>query len=93
MNNDTTSNFPGWWTPFLAAIITQAPRPGQIDQDTAEWWVKNQGILKKVLACTLCSVGNNSELFDALDKAQQEIEKLNKHDATDPEKLRKPIVW
>jgi len=41
---------PGWYIEFQAAILRQAPRPGEIDQTTAEGWTSNQKGLKKNLA-------------------------------------------
>ena len=41
---------PGWYIEFQAALLRQAPRPGEIDQMTAEGWTSNQEGLKKNLA-------------------------------------------
>jgi len=41
---------PGWYIEFQAALLRQAPRPGEIDQMTAEGWTSNQKGLKKNLA-------------------------------------------
>ncbi|MDE1874813.1 MAG: hypothetical protein KGH68_01975, partial [Patescibacteria group bacterium] len=41
---------PGWYVEFQAALLRQAPRPGEIDQITAERWTTNQKGLKKNLA-------------------------------------------
>lgn len=41
---------PGWYIEFQAALLRQAPRPGEIDQKTAEGWTSNQKGLKKNLA-------------------------------------------
>ena len=41
---------PGWYIEFQAALLRQAPRPGEIDQMTAEGWMNNQRGLKKNLA-------------------------------------------
>lgn len=41
---------PGWYIEFQAALLRQAPRPGEIDQTTAEGWTSNQKGLKKNLA-------------------------------------------
>lgn len=41
---------PGWYIEFQAALLRQAPRPGEIDQVTAEGWTSNQKVLKKNLA-------------------------------------------
>ena len=41
---------PGWYIEFQAALLCQAPRPGEIDQMTAEGWTSNQKGLKKNLA-------------------------------------------
>ncbi len=40
----------GWYIEFQAALLRQAPRPGEIDKTTAEEWVSNQKGLKKNLA-------------------------------------------
>jgi len=40
---------PGWYINFQAAVLKQLPRPGEIDQLTAEGWTNNQGALKKGL--------------------------------------------
>jgi len=44
---------PGWYIEFQASLLRQAPRPGEIDQTTAEGWMNNQGSLKKTLAGSL----------------------------------------
>jgi len=44
------SEIPGWYVEFQAALLRQAPRPGEIDQTTAEGWTSNQKGLKKNLA-------------------------------------------
>jgi len=44
------SEIPGWYVEFLAALLRQAPRPGDIDQFIAEGWTQNQASLKKNLA-------------------------------------------
>ncbi|MFA5736995.1 MAG: hypothetical protein WC893_02470 [Candidatus Paceibacterota bacterium] len=46
----TASNFPKWYIEFLAALLRQAPRPGEINQTAVEGWTKNQKGLKKTLA-------------------------------------------
>jgi len=46
----TTSEFPGWYVNFQAAVLMQLPRPDQIDQLTGEGWTKNQEALSKCLA-------------------------------------------
>lgn len=59
MKNETplvTETVPGWYMNFLAAIIKQLPRPGQIDQVTAEGWENNQNALKKSLSECLLPV-------------------------------------
>ena len=53
MNGTPTVEIPGWYINFLAAVIKQLPRPGQLDQATAEGWEKNQESLKKTLAGSL----------------------------------------
>jgi|GEM_PF-1428870 hypothetical protein len=47
---------PGWYIEFQAALLCQAPRPGEIDQTTAEGWTSNQEGLKKNLAGCLLSL-------------------------------------
>ena len=47
------SEIPGWYVEFQAALLRQAPRPGEIDQVTAEGWTSNQKGLKKNLAACL----------------------------------------
>lgn len=47
-----TASVPGWWVEFQSAVLRQMPRPGEIDQATAESWNSNQRGLKKVLART-----------------------------------------
>ena len=44
-----TPEIPGWYINFQAAVIKQLPRPGEIDQFTAEGWTKNQEFLKSNL--------------------------------------------
>ena len=46
----TTLEVPGWYIEFQAALLRQAPRPGEIDQIVAEGWINNQQSLKKNLA-------------------------------------------
>ena len=46
----TLNEVPGWYIEFQAALLRQAPRPGEIDQMTAEGWTKSQKGLKKNLA-------------------------------------------
>lgn len=45
----SSSAFPGWYIEFQTALLRQAPRPGEIDQATAEGWTNNQKGLKKNL--------------------------------------------
>jgi len=45
-----TALMPGWYIKFQADMLQQLPRPGTIDQTTAEGWSGNQEALKKVLA-------------------------------------------
>lgn len=49
------NEFPGWYIEFQAALLRQAPRPGEIDKMTAERWTSNQSGLKKNLADCLLS--------------------------------------
>jgi hypothetical protein len=51
--SENTEKIPGWYIEFLAALLRQAPRPGDIDQVIAEGWTNNQGGLKKNLASCL----------------------------------------
>jgi len=46
----SSTAFPGWYVNFQAALLQQAPRPGELDQETAEGWAHNQAALKKILA-------------------------------------------
>lgn len=46
---------PGWYIEFQAALLRQAPRPGEIDQKTAEKWTGGQIRLKESLANCLLS--------------------------------------
>ncbi len=39
----------GWYMNFLADVIQQLPRPGQIDETTAQGWHQNKRGLKRVL--------------------------------------------
>lgn len=50
MKSNTALEIPGWYVEFQAAVLRQLPRPGQIDQITAEGWTKNQESLKKNLS-------------------------------------------
>ena len=50
MSSTALSEIPGWYIEFQAALLRQAPRPGEIDQVTAEGWAGNQKGLKKNLA-------------------------------------------
>ena len=49
-NTSSTALVPGWYVEFQTALLRQAPRPGEIDQVTAEGWNNNQKSLKKKLA-------------------------------------------
>lgn len=53
MSNTASTKVPGWYIVFQTALLLQAPRPGEIDQTTAEGWSKNQKGLKKNLASCL----------------------------------------
>ena len=54
--NSTALKIPGWYIEFQTALLRQAPRPGEIDQITAEGWVNNQKSLKnKLVGCLLPS--------------------------------------
>ncbi len=58
MNNgtplsDKADEIPGWYINFQAAILKQLPRPGQIDQVTADSWEKDSKSLKEALYETL----------------------------------------
>lgn len=48
--SSTALEIPGWYIEFQTALLRQAPRPGEIDQMTAEGWTSNQKGLKKNLA-------------------------------------------
>ena len=52
MSSRTASNaeVPGWYIEFQANVLRQLPRPGEIDQTTAQGWSQHQKDLKKVLA-------------------------------------------
>jgi hypothetical protein len=50
MSGTPLVEIPGWYINFQAAVIKQLPRPGQIDEATADGWEKNQGTLNEVLA-------------------------------------------
>ncbi len=50
----TSSEFPGWYVNFQAAVLMQLPRPNEIDQTTGEGWTGNQKGLKKELRSALC---------------------------------------
>ena len=54
----SSTAFPGWYVEFQAALLRQAPRPGEIDQVTAESWANNQSGLKKTLGCLLPPQGS-----------------------------------
>ncbi|MFA5736568.1 MAG: hypothetical protein WCX70_01740 [Candidatus Paceibacterota bacterium] len=48
------TEIPGWYIEFQAALLRQAPRPGEIDQVTAEGWTSNQkGLREKLAGCLL----------------------------------------
>ena len=48
-----TTSIPGWYVEFQANVLRQLPRPGELDQTTAEGWSGNQKVLKNVLAGVL----------------------------------------
>jgi hypothetical protein len=56
MPKDRTASVPGWYVGFQAALLQQAPRPGDIDQEKAEWLIRHQGELKKTLAVAINAV-------------------------------------
>jgi hypothetical protein len=45
-----TASVPGWYIEFQAAVLRQLPRPGEIDQESAQGWSHYQGALKIALA-------------------------------------------
>ena len=47
------SGFPGWYITLQTAVLNQLPRPGELDQVTAEGWQKNQKALKEALETAL----------------------------------------
>ena len=50
----TALEIPGWYIEFQAALLRQAPRPGEIGQDIAEGWTNNQkGLKKSLVGCLL----------------------------------------
>lgn len=50
--SSTALLLPDWYVDFQAALLKQAPRPGEIDQITAERWTSNPDSLKnKLNAC------------------------------------------
>ena len=53
---------PGWYIEFQAALLRQAPRPGEIDQIVADGWTKNQKDLKKNLAGCLLPQSANAHV-------------------------------
>lgn len=67
--SSTALELPGWYVEFQAAILRQSPRPGEIDQVTAESWTNNQRSLKNNLAnCLLpISVATRAEKSDLLE--------------------------
>jgi hypothetical protein len=48
-----TPSIPGWYITFQAAVLKQLPRPGKIDQATAEQWSNDQSKLSDTLGQTL----------------------------------------
>lgn len=49
-NHRTTSQeFPGWYVEFQAALLTHAPRPGEINQDVALGWCDNGEAFRRTL--------------------------------------------
>lgn len=56
------STVPGWYIEFQAALLRQAPRPGEIDQATAEKWTSNQKGLKKNLTDCLLSSAKDASI-------------------------------
>jgi len=51
---ENTEKVPGWYIEFLAALLRQAPRPGELSQGMAESWMSGQESLKNVLRDNLC---------------------------------------
>ena len=52
MDSTAFTQTPGWYIEFQAALLRQAPRPGEIDQTTAEGWIGNQlGLKKNLFSC------------------------------------------
>lgn len=49
MTTNGTAPFPGWWVEFAANVLRQLPRPGELEQTTAEDWSRNQESLKTKL--------------------------------------------
>jgi hypothetical protein len=54
--SETTSipEIPGWYITFQQDVLGQLPRPGEIDQTTADRWHKDREALKKALERALC---------------------------------------
>lgn len=46
----SSESVPGWYIEFQAALLKQAPRPGEIDQYVAVGWTRHQKSLKKHLS-------------------------------------------
>src|SRR3989344_6743306 len=63
----TTLEVPGWYIEFQTALLRQAPRPGEIDQVTAEGWFNNQKALKRNLAS--CLLPPNTDQFNLIRKS------------------------
>ena len=62
--SSTALGIPGWYIEFQAALLRQAPRPGEMDQITAEKWTNNQKNLKENLAD--CLLQTRAEVYAEL---------------------------
>jgi len=61
----TASDFPGWYVEFQTNVLRQLPRPGVIDQKTADALGKSQGRLKEILNKALTSEAR-SDCFELI---------------------------
>ena len=75
-NTSSTALVPGWYVEFQTALLRQAPRPGEIDQVTAEGWNNNQKSLKKKLAD--CLVPPPAEIHITLNRIARKV-KVNRN--------------
>lgn len=74
-----TPSVPGWYITFQTDVLSQLPRPGQIDYETASGWHGNREALNGTLHAALCppSAARTTPRTDGLPKVGTLLEPIN----------------